>query len=142
MSQENVEIVRQAFAAYASGGPEGLADFWHPEIEWYPFTAQVEGDEAYHGHEGLRQWWANVDAAFLDCPLGGSARFGYGRVGAAAHPSFVESNWAGRPQPREWTGGVSRGLASSPTGQNLTTLQPSPPRTALDKPVRVFWHAR
>jgi ketosteroid isomerase-like protein len=36
---------------------------WHPEAEWYPFTAQVEGD-AYHGHEGLRRWWANVDATF------------------------------------------------------------------------------
>ena len=36
----------------------------HPEIEWYPVTAQVEDGQAYHGHEGLRQWWTNLDAAF------------------------------------------------------------------------------
>ena len=35
---------------------------WHPEAEWYPFTAQVEGNDAYHDHEGLRRCWANVDA--------------------------------------------------------------------------------
>jgi hypothetical protein len=36
----------------------------HPEIEWYPFSAQVEGDVAYDGHEGVRRWWANLNATF------------------------------------------------------------------------------
>ena len=43
---------------------ESMLQIWHAEAEWYPFTAQVEGDDAYHGHEGLRRWWANVDATF------------------------------------------------------------------------------
>jgi hypothetical protein len=41
-----------------------MVEISHPEAAWYPFTAQVEGDDAYHGDEGLRQWWANVDATF------------------------------------------------------------------------------
>ena len=41
-----------------------MLEITHPEAEWYPFTAAVEGNEAYHGHEGLRRWWENVDARF------------------------------------------------------------------------------
>jgi len=41
-----------------------MVEISHPEAAWYPFTAQVEGDDAYHGDEGLRQWWTNVDATF------------------------------------------------------------------------------
>ena len=64
MSQENVESLKRAIEAYNRRDIEPLLETSDPEIEWYPFTAQVEGDEAYHGHEGLRQWWANIDAAF------------------------------------------------------------------------------
>jgi ketosteroid isomerase-like protein len=64
MSQENVELFRKALEAYNRRDIEAILEIWHPEAEWYPFTAQVEGDNAYHGHEGLRQWWANVEATF------------------------------------------------------------------------------
>jgi ketosteroid isomerase-like protein len=64
LSQANVETLKRAIEAYNRGDIEPMLESSHPEVEWYPFTAQVEGDEAYHGHEGLRRWWANVDAAF------------------------------------------------------------------------------
>jgi ketosteroid isomerase-like protein len=64
MSQENVEALKRAIEAYNRRDIGPLLESSDPEIEWYPFTAQVEGGEAYHGHEGLRQWWANIDAAF------------------------------------------------------------------------------
>jgi ketosteroid isomerase-like protein len=64
MSQENVDGFRKAIAGYNRRDIEAMLEITHPEAEWYPFTAQVEGDDAYHGHEGLRQWWANVDATF------------------------------------------------------------------------------
>jgi ketosteroid isomerase-like protein len=64
MSQENVELFYKAVEGYNRRDIRPLLETSHPEAEWYPFTAQVEGDEAYHGHDGLRQWWANVDAAF------------------------------------------------------------------------------
>jgi ketosteroid isomerase-like protein len=64
MSQENVSLFQKAIEAYNRRDIEAMLVLSHPEAEWYPFTAQVEGDDAYHGHEGLRQWWANVDATF------------------------------------------------------------------------------
>ena len=64
MSQENVALFRKAIDCYNRRDLESMLQMWHPEAEWYPFTAQVEGDDAYHGHEGLRGWWANVDATF------------------------------------------------------------------------------
>lgn len=64
MSQQNVETLKWVIEAYNRRDIEPLLETSDPEIEWYPFTAQVEGGEAYHGHEGLRQWWANLDAAF------------------------------------------------------------------------------
>ena len=41
-----------------------MLEITHPEAEWYPFSAAVEGDEAYQGRDGIRRWWANVDAIF------------------------------------------------------------------------------
>jgi ketosteroid isomerase-like protein len=64
MSKENVEAFKRAVAAYNRRDIEAMVEISHPEAAWYPFTAQVEGDDAYHGDEGLRQWWANVDATF------------------------------------------------------------------------------
>jgi ketosteroid isomerase-like protein len=64
MSQENVELFHKAVEGYNRRDIEPMLEVFHPEAEWYPFTAQVEGDEAYHGHQGLRQWWANIEATF------------------------------------------------------------------------------
>jgi ketosteroid isomerase-like protein len=64
MSQENVELFRQGMEAFLRHDIEPLLEISHAEIEWYPFSAQVEGDVAYRGHEGLRQWWANLNATF------------------------------------------------------------------------------
>jgi ketosteroid isomerase-like protein len=64
MSEENVKTLKRVIEAYNRRDIEPLLEATDPEVEWYPFTAQVEGDESYHGHEGLRQWWANIDAAF------------------------------------------------------------------------------
>jgi ketosteroid isomerase-like protein len=64
MSQENIELFQKALEGYNRRDIEAMLETWHPEAEWYPFTAQVEGDEVDYGREGLKQWWANVDATF------------------------------------------------------------------------------
>ena len=64
MSQENVEVFHQGMDAFLRHDIEPLLETSHPEIEWYPFSAQVEGDVAYQGHEGVRRWWANLNATF------------------------------------------------------------------------------
>ena len=63
MSQENVEIVRQAFAAYSNGGPEALANFWDPEIEVGvpPDLAQAG---TYRGREAVLAWMSEWNEAW------------------------------------------------------------------------------
>jgi ketosteroid isomerase-like protein len=64
MSQENVELFQKALKGYNGRDIDPMLDLCQPEVEWYPFTAQVEGDVAYHGHDGIRRWWANLNVTF------------------------------------------------------------------------------
>jgi ketosteroid isomerase-like protein len=64
VSRENVELFRRALDAFNRHDIEAFLDCGHPDAEWFPTTAPVEGDTGYHGHEGGRRWWANVDATF------------------------------------------------------------------------------
>jgi ketosteroid isomerase-like protein len=64
MSQENVESFNHALAAYNHGDVEPMVEVSHPEIEWYPLSAEVEGGVSFRGHEGLRRWFANLHATF------------------------------------------------------------------------------
>jgi len=64
MSQENVEIVHRAFAAYGRGDiEETLADI-DPDGELH--SAIIGGAEGnvYRGHDGFRRWHAEAEAAF------------------------------------------------------------------------------
>ena len=40
----------------------GLAECIHPEVEWQPITAALDGT-VYRGHEGLRRW---IEQLFRD----------------------------------------------------------------------------
>ena len=64
MSQENVDTFKHALVAYNRGDVEPMVEVTHSEIEWYPLSAEVEGGVSFHGHEGLRQWFANLHATF------------------------------------------------------------------------------
>ena len=66
MSQENVEAVRVLFAAFADRDFEAAASVLDPGVEIRP--AIVGGPEGvvYHGWEGMRQFWADVDAAWAE----------------------------------------------------------------------------
>ena len=61
MSRENVELFHKAVDAYTRGDIEAYLETAHPDLEWYRFTAQAEGGEAYRGHEGIRRWWSNLE---------------------------------------------------------------------------------
>jgi ketosteroid isomerase-like protein len=55
MSQENVEIVRQAYDAYERSRVDGIIPFLDEEIEWRnPPDSPVA--RVYHGHGGVREW--------------------------------------------------------------------------------------
>ncbi len=64
MSQENVEIVRQIYQAFAAGGVEAALPYMAPDSVLYPFP-EWPGPSEYHGRDGLRrilaEWTENFD---------------------------------------------------------------------------------
>ncbi len=57
MSDENVEKVREAYAAWNEGDMDAMLSFLHPEMEFvtsgvFPGVAPV-----FRGHEGWREFW-------------------------------------------------------------------------------------
>ena len=60
MSQENVEIVRAAYAAFNARDVEGLLRLSAEDCEWQPLRAQLEGI-VYRGHQGVRQFVSDMD---------------------------------------------------------------------------------
>jgi ketosteroid isomerase-like protein len=60
VSAENVEAVRQGFAAFNEREVERLVGLSTPDCEWHPFRAQLEGI-VYRGHEGVRRFVRDMD---------------------------------------------------------------------------------
>ncbi|MGZ8758856.1 MAG: nuclear transport factor 2 family protein [Aeromicrobium sp.] len=66
MSQENVEVVRALFAAFAQRDFEAAAGVLDPGVDVRP--AIVGGPEGvvYHGLDGMRRFWADIDATWAE----------------------------------------------------------------------------
>ena len=66
MSEENVEIARSFFAAFADRDQGAAAAVLHPEVEIRP--AIVGGPEGivYRGLDGNKRFWADIDAAWSE----------------------------------------------------------------------------
>ena len=60
MSQEKVEIVRKSFAAIARGDVEGLLELYDQDIQFLPLTGTRVESGGYHGHAGVRAYFAEV----------------------------------------------------------------------------------
>ena len=51
--------------AYNDRDPDAWVAVWNPDAEWHPFlTAREEGGLGYHGHNGMRAWFEDVDEIF------------------------------------------------------------------------------
>jgi ketosteroid isomerase-like protein len=109
MSEDNLEIVREVFAAAAraiSGGPlEDLDRLLDPDVEWIPINAALEGT-SYRGHDGVRRWvdemnrdWDDFEALpneFVD--LGNDRQLAFGTWRARGRGSGVQLD----AQPAAW----------------------------------------
>lgn len=61
MSDENVEIVRNAFQTFGAQGIDAALSFCSPDVVWYP-TERWLDSSAYRGHDGMR----TIAAAFSE----------------------------------------------------------------------------
>lgn len=60
-------LLEQARDAYNARDADAWAAGWNPDCEWHPFlTAREEGDPGYHGHNGIRAWFEDVDEMFSE----------------------------------------------------------------------------
>jgi ketosteroid isomerase-like protein len=62
MSHENVELVRSFQAAWTRGDTISVADYVHPDVEFRPLRAAMEG--AYRGVAGVERFIADTLAVF------------------------------------------------------------------------------
>jgi ketosteroid isomerase-like protein len=65
MSQENVEIVRNAFRTFGAEGIDASLSFFSPDLVWYPTDRWLDGS-AYRGHDGMRRLSAAFSENFED----------------------------------------------------------------------------
>ncbi len=65
MSEENVEVTRRAFEAFARGDLDSVLETMDPDIEWAPAIAPILGVEPIRGKDALRRFFTRdlVEAA-------------------------------------------------------------------------------
>jgi ketosteroid isomerase-like protein len=56
MSQENVEIVRGGYEAFARGDVDSVLDGLDPEVDWHPAIGPLVGVESVRGREAMRRF--------------------------------------------------------------------------------------
>jgi ketosteroid isomerase-like protein len=59
----NADKVRIAFDRLADGDIEAVIAFSHPDVEFVPLLTGHVG-EPYKGHEGLREWYHDMEEVF------------------------------------------------------------------------------
>jgi ketosteroid isomerase-like protein len=58
------EIVMAGYEAFNRGDIDGSVDILHPEIEWHTYIVPGPGGGTYHGHDGVRELWADARRIF------------------------------------------------------------------------------
>lgn len=57
-----METFHRGLKAYNDGDLDGVLDGCDEEIEFLPLRSAIEGP--YHGHAGMRKWWADTAATW------------------------------------------------------------------------------
>ena len=63
MSGQDVEVVRAIFDRFAEQDLEGFLELVAKDVEWLSASVREEGREPFRGHEGIRAWFAEAEAA-------------------------------------------------------------------------------
>jgi ketosteroid isomerase-like protein len=66
MSQENVEIVRRMWQAFADGGLDAMAEFWDDGINWRAIEGALDDVGEMQGVEAMRRYLQDWFDTFED----------------------------------------------------------------------------
>src|SRR3954447_18997522 len=102
MSRQTPDLIAEGVVAFNAGDIVGMLGPIHPEIEFQPIRAVLDGT-VYRGHEGFRRWledmaedWKEFDLELIDVrELGPQCVLVHGRVHARARASGVEMESTG-----------------------------------------------
>jgi len=64
MADENVEVVNRSFEAIRNRDIDALLRLYEPEAEFRPLTGTRVESGGYHGHEGIRAYFEEVDTVW------------------------------------------------------------------------------
>jgi uncharacterized protein len=56
MSQDNVELVRRGFEAFAQGGLDAMGDFWADDIDYRAAEGALDDHGPMHGKDAVRAY--------------------------------------------------------------------------------------
>jgi ketosteroid isomerase-like protein len=140
VSRDDVEVVRAGFEAYAERGLDGLAEFWHPEINWRAMEGAPDDVGEMHGPAAMRRYAGEWVEMFDD--LSWVARvlrdLGEGRVLAQVEMAG-RAKLSGAATQLEYSavctvrdGKVVRGREYATVSEALTAAHGQPPRTNLE----------
>ena len=54
----------RGYEAFNRGDIEASLEILHPEIEWHTYIVPGPGGGTYHGHDGVRELWADARRIF------------------------------------------------------------------------------
>jgi ketosteroid isomerase-like protein len=103
MSQENVEIVRRYYEAYAHGGLDRLAEFWHDDLDHRAATDGIDDAGPTRGKNAMRKhigdWIDTFDEFWFEAveliDAGEDTVVAVERFGGRAKLSGVETDQTG-----------------------------------------------
>jgi ketosteroid isomerase-like protein len=105
MSQENVEVVPRAFAAFNRQDADGLIALCDPDVEFEPIMAVVDG-MTYQGPDGVRKWIAEMNEMFEDYHAEYDEIEDLGEIVVVRGTTSGRGRGSGVPTERPWTLGV------------------------------------
>jgi ketosteroid isomerase-like protein len=65
MTQRDVDVILAAYEAFNNGDPDAAMHAFDPDIEWN-VPPILPDAQVYHGHEGVKQFWATWRETFND----------------------------------------------------------------------------
>jgi ketosteroid isomerase-like protein len=102
MRRRTLDLIEEGVVAFNAGDIDGMLAPMHPEVEFQPLRAVLEGT-VYHGHDGFRRWvedmaedWQRFDLHVIEVSeVGERCVLVEGRVHARGRASGVELDATG-----------------------------------------------